>query len=223
MFMLAHNLWLLTYPQHRLGADLKRNVSIIRLGSRELVIHSTAPFTTEDLTAIQSVGRPGWLVEAMMHHDTFAREGRRAFPNIPYLAPAGFSGTAGFPTVPLLPPPPAWNGELEVLEIQGMRSYHEHVFFHRPSLTLIVADLLFNFGPDEPLWTDLFLKAAVTGDHHPGMSRPFKLAIHDPVAFKASMAKMLAWDFDRIIVGHGDVIESHGKQILIQILHDAGF
>jgi hypothetical protein len=209
---LAENLWLLPYPLHKLGADLRRNVSIIRLGSGELVIHSTGPFSSEDVAAISALGRPGWLVDAMVAHDTFAKEGRAAFPGVPYLAPAGFSEVAEVETTLILPAPAAWATELKVLRIEGVPSYQEHVFFHAPSRTLIVADLVFNFGPDEPIWTELMLKVAVSGDHHPGMSRPFKMAIKDEPAFQDSVARMMAWDFDRVIVGHGDVIESGGKE-----------
>ena len=105
-----------------------------------------------------------------------------------------------------------WASELKVLRIEGVPSYGEHVFFHVPTRTLIVADLMFNFGPDEPVWTELMLKVAVGGQHHPGVSRPFKMAIKDEAAFRESVGKMLAWDFDRVIVGHGDVIESGGKE-----------
>lgn len=208
---LAPNLWLLTYPLPKLGADLRRNVAVIRLASGDLVIHSTAPFSPADTAAISALGKPAWLVDAMLLHDTFAKEGRAAFPGIPYLAPAGFSEIAEVPAASLLPAPAAWASELRVQKIEGVPGYDEHVFFHVPSRTLIVADLVFNFGPDEPVWTEIMLKVAVTGDHHPGMSRPFKAAIKDTAAFQNSVEKVLAWDFDCVIVGHGDVIESGGK------------
>lgn len=220
--VLDQDLWLLSYPQIKLGVDLRRNVTVIRLKSGELIIHSTAPFSAEDIHAIHEMGTPAWLVDAMLHHDTYAHEGRVSFPDIPYLAPLGFSAHAGFATIPLLPPPEAWKDEVDVLELQGMTGFQEHVFFHRASRTLIVADLMFNFGQDEPWWKEWLLKLAVTGDHNPGMSRAFKLAITDEAQFKSSVAGILAWDFDRVIVGHGEMIESGGKDMLISMLHQAG-
>ena len=59
----------------------------------------------------------------------------------------------GFPTEPLIPAPAAWGDELKVLRLEGIPSMREHVVFHRSSRTLIVADLLFNFGPDTSAWT----------------------------------------------------------------------
>ncbi|HEX8309872.1 MAG TPA: hypothetical protein VF614_01055 [Chthoniobacteraceae bacterium] len=218
---IAENLWLLAYPLSKLGMNLRRNVTIIRLSSGDLVIHSTGPFTSDDLAEISALGRPGWLVEAMLHHDTFAKEGRAAFPGIPYLAPPGFSELVDIPTEPIIPAPAAWGSELQVLPVPGMPGFDEHVFFHQLTRTLIVADLVFNFGPDEPVWTELMLKAVVGGKHEPGMGRPFKMGIKGEEAFNAAMEKMLRWDFDRVIVGHGDHIPTDGKQKVATMLADA--
>jgi len=222
MRQIAENLWLLAYPLSRLGADFRRNISIIRLQSGQLIIHSTGPFAPGDVAAISALGKPGWLVDAMLQHDTFAQEGRDAFPTLPYLAPEGFSTNLDFPTGSLLPPPAEWENEVDVLRIEGVPAYQEHVFLHRRSRTLIVADLIFNFGPDEPAWTEILLRVAVGSEHHPGMSRPFRAAIKDEAAFRASMETVLGWDFDRMVVGHGDFVESHAREKIEALLKHLG-
>ena len=224
MEQLDENLWLLRYPLTLLGADVRRNCSVIRLGAGELVIHSTAAFSPDDVAAIRGVGEPVWLVDAMLRHDTFAEQGRAMFPEATdFLAPPGFSKQVKFPTKPIVPAPEAWGQELQALEVAGAPSLRETVFLHAPSRTLIVCDLLFNFGPQTPLWTKALLLAAVGTQHHPGMSRPFKAAVKDKAAFRKSMDTVLGWDFDRIVVGHGDVIEDYGKEKLRGALQEAGF
>lgn len=223
MKKLAENLWVLPYSLRLFGGDFKRAVTVVRLRSGELVIHSTGPFTPEDVAGILSLGKPGWLLDAMLQHDTFARQGRQAFPGIPYLAPDGFAEAVGFPTEPLIPAPSTWGEELKVLRLEGNPSMQEHVFFHPLSRTLIVADLLFNFGPDTPGWTSFLLLAAVGARHHPGMSRRFRISIKDKAAFQRSVDMLLGWDFDRIIVGHGEVIETDGKRSLRSALKEGGY
>ena len=217
MKKLDENLWLLRYKLSLLGADLQRNVTVMRLRSGELVIHSTGPFTPEDVAAIHALGTPRWIMDVMLRHDTFAKEGRAAFPEAVYLAPEGFSEVAGVPTQPLAGQP-EWGDEVEVLELEGIPSMRESVVFHRPSRTLIVADLMFDFGSDAPTWTHFMLLLAVGVKHDPGVSRPMRLAVKDPEAFKASLARMMAWDFDRLIVGHGDEIETGAKQRVAEAL-----
>ena len=55
------------------------------------------------------------------------------------------------------------------------------------------------------------------------MSRPVKAGVKDQAAFGKSLATILDWDFDRVIVGHVDVIESDGKTKLRAALAAAGF
>ena len=69
-----------------------RVVTLLRLESGKVVIHSTAEITQEQVEEIRELGEPGWLVEATCFHDTCAKEGRKAFPDIPYLVPPGFKG-----------------------------------------------------------------------------------------------------------------------------------
>ena len=72
-------------------------------------------------------------------------------------------------------------------------------------------------------WAKTLLIAGVGWKHNPGMSRPFKMAIKDRAAFQGSMETMLRWDFDRVIVGHGNMIESGGKEKVTRMLRAAGF
>ena len=219
---LAENLWLLRYPLTLLGADLNRNVTVMRLGSGELVIHSTGPFTPAEVAAISALGKPRWIMDTMARHDTFAKEGRAAFPDAVYLAPPGFSETVGFPTEPLVNQPD-WNGEIEVQTLDGVPSMKEHAVFHRPSRTLIVADLFFNFGPDAPKWTRALMIAAVGVRHDPGMARSMRLTVKNKGALRSSLARMMEWDFDRLIVGHGDPIETGARARASQALQAAGY
>lgn len=222
MITLDKNLWLLTYPLNLLGVNLRRNVTLIRLSSGKIVIHSTGPFPGEDVATILALGPVGWICEAMLRHDTFSKAGRTAFLDVPFLAPEGFGNNQDFVTHAIIPPPKEWSEELNAIELQGIPSMRETVFFHKPSRTLIVADLIFNFPYNEPLWSELMLKAAVGSQHYPGLSRAFKLSIKDEAAFQESISQMMTWDFDRVIVGHGDVIERDGKERVASVLSKAG-
>jgi hypothetical protein len=221
---IAPNLWRQTFPFKMLGVDLQRNVTVIRLASGKLILHSSAPFSPADVKAIEALGHPAWLIDTLLRHDTFADEGRRAFPKAEYLAPPGFSINLPFQTEALLKAPEEWAGEVEIMPIDGAPEFGEVVFFHRPSRTVIVADLVVNFPGDHGLWTNLLLHfAAAGGRHDPGMTVPFKKAVEDSLAFTASVNRVLAWDFDRVIVGHGEPIETGGKEKLRVAIRAAGF
>ena len=222
MEQLAENIWIKEFPLSLLGGHQGRVVTVIRLGTGKLVIHSTAPFTGADVTEIKALGTPGWLVDAMLRHDTFAQQGRAAaFPGIPYLAPEGFAGIARVDSQPILPAPPAWSAEIRVLLIGGMPKAKEHVFLHIPSRTLIVADLVFNFGHSSD-WAGFFRSVLMGVKLQPDSARLVPMQIQDRPAYDSSIRQMLAWDFDRIVVGHKEVVETNGKERLKQGLASKG-
>ncbi len=168
---------MLRYPMRLLGVEIGRNVTIIRLGNGKLAIHSTAPFTAADVAAIQSLGEPGWMLDVTAVHDSFAEEGRRAFPSFRYLVPNRFPKATALNSEPLDPAPAEWAGELDVLRIEGMPRIQEHAVFHAASRTLIVGDLLFNFGPDASGWTKFFARYVMRLKELVGMSPFFGMMI----------------------------------------------
>jgi hypothetical protein len=116
-------------------------------------------------------------------------------------------------TRPLFPAPAEWNAELVVVPLAGMPKVAEHVFFHRPSRTRIVCDFFFNFAGSGSWWTRFFLRNVMRLKNGVGMSAFFRFLIKDRAAFKDSLRPILSLDFDRIIVGHGDVIERDAQRI----------
>ncbi len=223
MRKLAENVWLYPFALTLLGMNLGRNVTVVRLHSGKLVIHSTAPFATADVAEIKEAGEPGWLVEGMIDHDTFSNEGRKAFPGIPFLAPHGFQGRVDFEVADLDTPPAEWMPELEVIPIAGAPKMAESTLFHHPSGTLIVCDLLFHFPGPETLWEKFLLSVALGGEKAPGFSRRVKLAVKDRSAFGESLGKILSLPIQRIIPGHGAVLEKDAKERARMLFSNNGY
>jgi hypothetical protein len=219
---IAPGVALMRYPLRAFGIDFRRCVTLLRLADGRVVIHSSAPFTAEDVEATRHFGVPSWLIEATLMHDTFARTVSAVFPDLPYLAPDGFAKLSGVSTRPLYPPPSDWAGEIEVLKVEGLRKINEHALFHRASQTLVLADLLFHFPADSHGWPRFFARHIMRLPRLSGISAFFRLLIRDREAFALSMKKMANWDFGQIVVGHGEPIQNDAKRIFAQALRDRG-
>jgi hypothetical protein len=218
---LADDVALISFPWRVLGIDFKRNVTLLRLGDGRLIVHSSAPFTEEHVATIRRFGEPSWLVEATLMHDTFAKEGRKAFPDLPYLAPEGFAKAGVISIKPLCPPPSDWSGEVDFLKIDGVRS-NEHALYHRRSRTLVVADLFFSFPNDTQGWPRFFVRHFMRLPRLFGISAFFCLfALRDKDAFKRSLNAVLALDFERLVVAHCEPIEKNAKRVVEQALRDS--
>jgi hypothetical protein len=109
--------------------------------------------------------------------------------------------------------PEEWRGEVEQTFFRGRPYENEVVFFHRASRTLVLCDLAFNFGPGAAAPTRLLMKL-IRSYGRLGPSTLDPLLIRDRRAARESLERILAWDFDRVIVSHGDVLESGGHEIL---------
>ena len=209
---LGGDIFLQQHPLNLLGCRMGRAVTIIRLTSGKLLIHSTAGFSVQDLDDIRDLGEPGWLLEATNFHDTLASQGRAALADIPYLVPPGFKNAEALGARPISSAADQWAGEIEVIELGGMPALREQVLFHRPSKTLIVADLIFNLALSAGAWTRIFLRATAGLKHFPGTSRLFRFCIKDRAAFSESIGRIIHLDFERVIVAHGEPIVTNAKQ-----------
>ena len=212
----------MSFPWRTLGIDFRRNVTLLRLSDGRLLIHSTAPFTRDDLSTIRAFGDPAWLIEATLMHDTFAKEGHAALKDLPYLAPEGFREVSGVATASLDPSPSDWAEEIDVLPIDGVKK-NEHAFFHRKSRTLVVADLFFSMPPATRGWPRFFVRHVMGLPRLFGISRFYRLVINDRTAFERSVEKLLELDFENLIVAHGAPLVGNAKLAVEQALRDFGF
>ncbi len=109
--------------------------------------------------------------------------------------------------------PEPWRGQVDQVFFRGRPYENEVTFFHRASRTLVLCDLAFNFGPRTATPTKLLMKLIRSYGHlAPSTLDPW--LIRDRAAARESLERILAWDFDRIIVAHGDVLESGGHDTL---------
>ncbi len=109
---------------------------------------------------------------------------------------------------------PELQPEIDVVRIEGAPAFDEHVLLHGPSRTLIVTDLVFNVrhAPNLATWLVFALVAGTYGRlRH---SRMWRFFTKDRAALEESLGRVLARDFDRLIVAHGDVVESGAKALL---------
>ena len=211
---IAADVMLMSFPWRTLGINFGRNVTLLRLPDRRVVVHSTAKFTSEDIAAIGRFGEPAWLVDATLMHDTFAKEGRAQLPEIPYLAPTGFTKRSGVPAESLWPAPAAWTGEIDLLKLDGVRT-NEYALFHRRSRTLVVADLFFSFPAQTRGWPRVFVQHLMRLPRLFGISAfYYRLIIKDKPAFARSMEALLEFDCDRLIVAHWKAVETEAKRVV---------
>lgn len=211
---LAPNLWVIDHPFRMMGLDLGTRTTIVRLTTGGLWMHSPGPLEQTLTEAIKALGPVYALVAPNAMHHLYLAQNRQAFPDAKvYLSPA-------------LPPklkeqfayellsdeaPEPWRQELTQHLVGGLPQLQEVAFFHPASRTLILTDLAFNIRHTDSWFTRLFMRFN-GGYGRFGPTRIVRSLVKDRPALRTSLTRMQDWDFDRIIVAHGDVLESGGRQ-----------
>jgi hypothetical protein len=114
-------------------------------------------------------------------------------------------------------PDPRWADELDQCFVRGNRIISEVVFLHKPSKTLIVVDVVENIGDKTPatnwvlqLWWKVFFRKWNKATPAP----EYQMGWKDKTAARKSLNRILSWDFERVILAHGELIESNAKAIV---------
>ena len=211
---LTADFWEWDMPGHRyLGVQLGRRMSIARLPDGTLWLHSPIDPTDEIRATLAHLGPVAHLVGPNVFHDAFLTDAQLAWPDaVLHGAPGLAKANKRLRVANTLTSeaPPAWAGVIDQHLIQGIRWLNEVVFFHRASRTIIFADLAFNFGPDR----DFTTRSAMTLYGIQGRFKAdplLRILLKDRAALRASIDRILNWDFDRVMLGHGDTVETGGK------------
>lgn len=103
--------------------------------------------------------------------------------------------------------------QVEVMTMRCFSMTNEVVLLHRPSRTLVVTDLVFNIAATAP-WLTRAAMWCMCG--YPGCRTTLLERIgFDRAVAREELATIAGWDFDRIIMAHGEVIETNGKRALL--------
>jgi hypothetical protein len=210
------DLWAAERPQRFFGLEVGTRMSVIRLADGSLLLHSPVALGPELRREIDGRGTVRFAVAPNRFHHLYAGDVARAYPEARLWVAPGLerkrpdlviSGVLGDDA------PAEWKGEIDQIFFRGRPLENEVAFFHRASRTLLLCDLAFNFGPAAAAATRLLMSVLQRRGRF-GPSRLDSLLIRDRRAARQSLAGILAWDFDRVVVAHGDVLESGGHAAL---------
>jgi hypothetical protein len=213
---LAKDIWVAERPQTFYGLPVGTRMTVIRLHGERLLLHSPVALDAGLRAQLDAIGRVRYVVAPNRVHHLYAGEVARVYPDARlWVAPGLDRKRPDLSFVAVLgdEPPEEWREDVQQTFFRGRPYENEVTFFHRASRTLILCDLAFNFGPRAAAPTRMLMK--LIRSYGPfGPSRLDPLLIRDRVAARKSLERILAWDFDRVVVAHGEILESGGREAL---------
>lgn len=207
--------WIAEAPLRFYGIEFGTRMTVVRLGDGALLLHSPIPLPPRLREEIDALGPVRHVVSPNKLHHLYLGEALAAFPQAHLYVPPGLARKCPqfADAEPLTDAAPAaWGGVLEPLVVRGSAAMQEVVFFHAASRTLIVADLCEHFGRHSPPLTRGVARIARMYGR-PRMPPDWQATFRDRAARRASFERLLAWDFDRVILAHGALLEAGAKTV----------
>jgi Domain of unknown function (DUF4336) len=211
---LADGLWAASRPLEVLVGDIGARMTVVRLAGGDLWLHSPVALDAATRAALDRIGSVRWVVGPSKVHHLFLGDYAAAYPAAELCAAPGLPEKRSdlrFHHVLDGSWKAPWQGELPHLLFEGAPLMNEVVFFHPATRTLLLTDLAFHVQPGVRGRARFFhwLVGAAPGRFGP--HRVIRAGVRDRAAARRSLEQILAWDFDRVVVSHGAVLESGGR------------
>ncbi|NEP44160.1 MAG: DUF4336 domain-containing protein, partial [Okeania sp. SIO2H7] len=216
-----NNIWVSEQPLKYWGLEVGTRMTIVRLKTGELMVISPIQVNNITIDELREIGKVHFIIAPNLYHHLFVTDFQALYPQAKLLVATGLELKRADLKIDLIldeDTPQFWD-EVEylyfegfkVLDIGGPSPLQEIVFFHRESKTLILTDTAFYFDASFP-WITQLATRVIGGYNKLGPSLLEKLATKDKNKIEKSIRQILRWDFKRIVMAHGSIVENEAKK-----------
>jgi Domain of unknown function (DUF4336) len=218
---LDRNIWVAEQPLRYFGLNVGTRMTVIRLSQGKLAVISPIQPTAEMIAQLDKLGEVGHIIAPNLYHYLFAEDFKKLYPKAIFWATSGLKLKK--PNFPIdrtitIDEGNLWDGlehmffdGFKTLDLRGFVPLNEWVFFHSITHTLILTDAAFNFDESFPVMTQ-FAARLIGGYKSLSPSLLERVATTEKEKIRRSVEKILNWDFERVIMAHGSIVEDNAKQ-----------
>ncbi|WP_114952298.1 DUF4336 domain-containing protein [Sphingosinicella terrae] len=220
----TENVWIVDGPVIRFGLPWPKmpfptRMTLLRLDGG-LFVHSPTPLVDSLRREVEAIGPVRWIVGPSPIHYWWIAQWQAAFPEAEVHVAPGTPRRAGdrLPACRVIDGADGhgWDEEVATLPVRS-RTFTEVEFFHRPSRTLILTDLIENFEAARlgSWWMRLLTRIGGVRDPDGRMPRDMRLTfVGRKAELRAAVDRMIGWDPERIILAHGRWYDRNGRDEL---------
>ena len=196
--------------------DLPRRMTVVRLHDSRLVVWSAIALDDAAMATFEAFGRPAFLVVPNDHHRLDAKAWKNRYPELKVIAPEGAREKIADVVAVDTTSPDFGDPGVTFVTVPGTRAHEAALVVRRDrGTTLVLNDLVGNIRAASGIDGWLLRLAGFAGDDAQ-IPRVVKMALVKDAA--DLRAQLLEWaelpGLRRIIVSHGDPIESEPQRTL---------
>jgi hypothetical protein len=213
------NLWLIDGPVvSAYGIPFPTRMAVARLSGGGLWLWSPVRLNEEIQQAIRALGTPRCAVEPNKLHHLALAEWAAAWPSLRLYAPPGLANKRRdlrFVAELADEAPGEWHEVIDQVRIEGNIFMTEVFFFHRPSSTCLVGDLIQKHDEEgKSSWLRWLLKLAGVAGTNGTTPLDARLSFVHRAAAREAILRVLAWAPERLVIAHGTCSTANGTDVL---------
>lgn len=206
----ANSIWTAITPIRFAGTWMSHVMTVIRLENGSVLLHSPCRPSNDLLAKIGTIGTVTDVVAPNWFHDLYLTDYKRFYREATFWGPAflrrqrkaiidfAMDGSVQ----------PKWSAEMPHVTLPGLLTFDESIFYHRPTRTLIVADVLMNASL--PAAAPLITRLGYRLFDLRGQLKVFPVlrwfGVNSRSAIRNAVSQIFEWNPERLIVGHGTPI-----------------
>ena len=200
-----------------MGMWFTTRMTVVKLSDGSLWVDSPVPVSFDTLKHLSEIGPVKYLIAATPRHVWRLDGWHTLFPDAQLWTsrPTRMTLNGGkMPVTGILGDVPngGWAEDLDQLVFKGNPLMDEVIFFHKRSRTVILDDLI----QSHPMEKGKRVRNAIyridgVASPEGGVGLDIRLTFTNRKLAKKSLAKLLSWDFDRLIIAHGPCVKEGAK------------
>jgi hypothetical protein len=200
------------------GFHYATRMAVIRLSNGGLFVWSPIQLTDHLRAEVDALGDVHCLIAPNSLHHLFLDDWRRAYPGARLFAAPGlrkkrkdidFDGDLADGPIA------EWADDIDQAVVPGNLITTEVVFFHRRSATVLFTDLVQQFPANWfSGWRAVVARLDLMVGPEPAVPRKFRNTFINRRAARASLARILAWPAEKVLMAHGTPVNEGGRAFI---------
>ena len=215
----GERLWIVEGPRVSfLGFPYPTRMAVAQLAKGQLWVWSPIELDDPLREEIDALGRPRFVVEPNKLHHLALPTWVEAWPDLEIHEPPGLAkkrSDIDFFAELTDEAPAAWREEIEQVCVGGSFAMTEVLFFHRPSKTCLVGDLIQKHDATSmKAWQRWVMKADGLVGPDGSTPREWRLTFLDRSKARAAIRRAVDWNPENLVIAHGACSFGNGAEVL---------
>lgn len=210
----AEDVWTDTRPAKFYGVECGSRMTVVRLRGGGLFVHSPLGLDEETRRQVEALGEVRAVVAPSIFHHLYVGQWMAVYPDAHFAACHGLEwkrADLAWTSVLGDQPHPIWADEIEQVYFSARRENEVDFYLSRQKV-MICADALLNIST-LPAFSAR-IASRIMGNHAPGVGWMEYLMIRDRRLARRQVDRIMAWDFDKIVLAHGEMVEQGGREVV---------